>query len=102
MLRQPPRSTLFPYTTLFRSSATVTVSGSVESSVSFVTVNGQPVTVTGGRSSTSGALSLGSNELFVEATEAAGNTATTSQDVSYVPQGVSIAKTSFEPMLIAI
>ena len=73
------------------SSATVTVSGSVESSVSFVTVNGQPVTVTGGRYSTSVALSFGSNVIFVEATDAAGNTATTSQAVSYVPQGVSTA-----------
>jgi len=73
------------------SSATVTVGGSVESSVSFVTVNGQPVTVTAGRYSTSVALSFGSNVIFVEATDAAGNTATTSQAVSYVPQGVSIA-----------
>jgi len=54
-------------------------------------VNGQPVTVTAGRYSTSVALSFGSNVIFVEATDAAGNTATTSQAVSYVPQGVSIA-----------
>src|SRR5437667_210520 len=68
------------------SSATVTVTGSVENSVSFVTVNGQPVTVSGGRYSASVALSFGSNVIFVQATDAAGNTATTSQAVSYVPQ----------------
>ncbi len=73
------------------SSATVTVTGSVENSVSFVTVNGQPVTVSGGRYSASVALSFGSNVIFVQATDAAGNTATTSQAVSYVPQGVSTA-----------
>src|SRR5438552_3115312 len=73
------------------SSATVTVTGSVENSVSFVTVNGQPVTVSGGRYSASVALSFRSNLIFVQATDAAGNTATTSQAVSYVPQGVSTA-----------
>jgi len=73
------------------SSATVTVSGTVESSIAFVTVNGQPVTVSSGHYSTSVALSFGSNVIFVEATDAAGNTATTSEAVSYVPQGVSTA-----------
>ncbi len=73
------------------SSATVTVSGSVETGISFVTVNGQPVTVSAGRYSTSIALSFGSNVIFVEATDAAGNTATSSRAVSYVPQGVSTA-----------
>jgi len=73
------------------SSATVTVSGTVESSIAFVTVNGQPVTVSAGRYSTSVALSFGSNVIFVEATDAAGNTATTSRAVSYVPQGVTTA-----------
>src|SRR5260370_8879225 len=29
MIRRPPRSTLFPYTTLFRSGGTITVSGVV-------------------------------------------------------------------------
>src|SRR5437016_11222129 len=29
MIRRPPRSTLFPYTTLFRSSDTLTVAGSI-------------------------------------------------------------------------
>src|SRR2546428_585276 len=73
------------------SSATVTVSGTVESTITFVTVNGQPVTVTNGRYSASVALSFGSNVIFVEATDAAGNRATTSTAVSYVPQGVTTA-----------
>jgi len=73
------------------SSATVTVSGTVESTIAFVTVNGQPVTVTNGRYSASVALSFGSNVIFVEATDAAGNRATTSTAVSYVPQGVTTA-----------
>jgi len=71
------------------STATITVSGSVESSIAFVTVNGQPVAVSGGSYSTSVALSFGSNVIFVEATDGAGNTATTSQAVWYVPQGVT-------------
>src|SRR2546422_7102707 len=29
MIRRPPRSTLFPYTTLFRSGGTLTISGAV-------------------------------------------------------------------------
>src|SRR3712207_6912762 len=43
MIRRPPRSTLFPYTTLFRSSATLTAGGNpvVGKSVSF-TLNGNP------------------------------------------------------------
>ena len=73
------------------SSATVTVSGTVESTITFVTVNGQPVTVTNGRYSASVALSFGSNVIFVEATDAAGNRATASTAVSYVPQGVTTA-----------
>src|SRR5258708_13862606 len=34
MIRRPPRSTLFPYTTLFRSTSTSTASGTGESSSS--------------------------------------------------------------------
>jgi len=69
------------------SAATITVTGTVESTITFVTVNGQPVTATSGRYSASVALSFGSNVIFVEATDAAGNRATTSTAVSYVPQG---------------
>src|SRR5256885_14084934 len=36
MIRRPPRSTLFPYTTLFRSNVTVTTAGSPESSAAAV------------------------------------------------------------------
>src|SRR5207247_11021097 len=71
--------------------ASVTVSRRVASSVSFLTLNGQAVTVMGRRYATSVALSFVSNVIFVEATDAAGKTATTSQAVSYVPQGVSTA-----------
>jgi hypothetical protein len=73
------------------SSASITVTGAVESGIGFVTVNGQPVTVSGGRYTATVALSFGSNVIFVEATDAAGNSAVTSQAVSYVPQGVSTA-----------
>src|SRR5207249_4331778 len=48
-------------------------------------------TVTNGRYSASVTLSFGSNVIFVEATDAAGNRATTSTAVSYVPQGVTTA-----------
>src|SRR5437762_10947381 len=37
MIRRPPRSTLFPYTTLFRSSRTVAVSGRQELTATHVT-----------------------------------------------------------------
>src|SRR3989442_14925947 len=40
MLRPPPRSTLLPYTTLFRSDAGCTISGSVFTSSATVTGNG--------------------------------------------------------------
>lgn len=73
------------------SNPTVTVSGTVESGVSFVTVNGQPVTVSAGTYSAQVALSFGPNVIFVEATDAAGNRATTSQAVSYIPAGISTA-----------
>ena len=73
------------------SASTIAVSGTVESAIPFVTVNGQPVTVTNGRYSASVTLSFGSNVIFVEATDAAGNRATTSTAVSYVPQGVTTA-----------
>jgi len=73
------------------SSASITVTGAVESGIGFVTVNGQPFTVSGGRYTATVALSFGSNVIFVEATDAAGNSAVTSQAVSYVPQGVSTA-----------
>jgi len=73
------------------SSPTVTVSGTVESGISFVTVNGQPVPVTGGAYSTDVALSFGANVIFVEATDSAGNRAITSAAVSYVPTGVTTA-----------
>ena len=73
------------------SSATITVSGTVESGISFVTVNGQPVAVTGGTYSTPVALSFGSNVIFVEATDGAGNRAVMSAAVSYVPTGVTTA-----------
>ncbi|MFQ5907303.1 MAG: S8 family serine peptidase [Thermoplasmata archaeon] len=72
-------------------SATVTVSGTVESGVNFVTVNGQPVPAAGGQFSTDIALSFGSNEIFVEATDTAGNTKTIAAAVSYVPTGVTVA-----------
>ncbi|MEE9593043.1 MAG: Ig-like domain-containing protein, partial [Thermoplasmata archaeon] len=73
------------------SSATITVSGTVESGINFVTVNGQPVPVSAGAFSTDVALSFGSNEIFVEATDAAGNTKAIVAAVSYVPSGVSVA-----------
>ncbi len=72
-------------------SATVTVSGTVESGINFVTVNGQPVPASGGQFSTEVALSFGSNEIFVEATDAAGNTKAIAAAVSYVPSGVTVA-----------
>src|SRR2546425_12419333 len=44
MIRRPPRSTLFPYTTLFRSyTATVTSPTSTGSGVFVATLGGQPV-----------------------------------------------------------
>jgi len=75
------------------SNPTVTVSGTVETGtgISFVTVNGQPVTVSGGTYSAVVALSFGANVVFVEATDSAGNRATTSAAVSYVPTGISTA-----------
>ncbi|NIN69793.1 MAG: hypothetical protein GTO63_34955 [Anaerolineae bacterium] len=73
------------------SGATITVSGTVESGISFVTVNGQPVGVTNGQYSTEVALSFGSNEIFVEATDGAGNVNSVSAAVSYVPTGVSVS-----------
>lgn len=73
------------------SGATVTVSGTVESGIGFVTVNGQPVGVTNGQYSTEVALSFGSNEVFVEATDGAGNVNSRSAAVSYVPTGVSVS-----------
>ena len=72
-------------------SATVTVSGTVESGINFVTVNGQPVPVTAGAFSTDVALSFGSNEIFVEATDAAGNSKAIAAAVSFVPSGVTVA-----------
>ena len=73
------------------SSATVSVTGTVDSAISFVTVNGQPITVSSGRYTADVALSFGSNLIFVQATDAAGNTATVSRAVSYVPSGVTTA-----------
>jgi uncharacterized protein YfaP (DUF2135 family) len=73
------------------SSATVTVSGTVEAGIGFVTVNGQPVAVSGGSFSQDVVLSLGPNEIFVEATDAAGNSALVSTSVSYIPTGVTAA-----------
>ena len=73
------------------SSATISVSGAVESGISFVTVNGQPIAVSGGRYSTDVVLSLGANEIFVTATDGAGNSRTVSAAVSYVPTGVTTA-----------
>ena len=72
-------------------SATITVSGTVESGINFVTVNGQPVPVSAGAFSTDVALSFGSNEIFVEATDGAGNTKAVVAAVSYVPSGVTVA-----------
>src|SRR2546422_11775990 len=43
MIRRPPRSTLFPYTTLFRSSATAGTAVSTPPSVIVKDVNGNPV-----------------------------------------------------------
>ncbi|MFQ5870964.1 MAG: S8 family serine peptidase [Candidatus Geothermarchaeales archaeon] len=73
------------------SDATITISGTVESGIAFVTVNGQPVPVSGGQYSTEVALSFGPNEIFVEATDAAGNTKTVSASISFVPTGVTVA-----------
>jgi len=73
------------------SSATITVTGTVESGISFVTVNGQPVAVSGGRFSAEVVLSFGPNIVFVEATDEAGNRAMASAAVSYVPTGVTSA-----------
>src|SRR5690554_7499359 len=36
MIRRPPRSTLFPYTTLFRSIPTINVSNEVASAITFI------------------------------------------------------------------
>ncbi len=63
----------------------------MESGIAFVTVNGQPVAVSGGRYSTEVALSNGPNEIFVQATDAADNTATRTATVSFVPTGVTVA-----------
>src|SRR3712207_8050108 len=41
MIRRPPRSTLFPYTTLFRSSVCGTVSGAVNPNEAFLGIRGQ-------------------------------------------------------------
>ncbi len=71
------------------SSPTVVVKGTVESGISFVTVNGQPVSASGGTYEQEVALSFGSNVIFVEATDGAGNRRTLSAAVSYVPTGVT-------------
>ena len=73
------------------SGPTVTVSGTVEAGISFVTVNGAPVPVTGGQYSTDVALSYGANTIFVTATDAAGNPTTMTATVSYIPTGVNTA-----------
>lgn len=73
------------------SGPTVTVSGTVESGISFVTVNGAPVPVTNGAYSTDVALSFGANTIFVTATDAAGNPTTVTATVSYIPAGVNTA-----------
>src|SRR2546422_11457840 len=44
MIRRPPRSTLFPYTTLFRSTGTITLSGENLKPGSRVLVSGEGVT----------------------------------------------------------
>src|SRR5256885_11477644 len=44
MIRRPPRSTLFPYTTLFRSWLAVTNHKSVESAPSVAKINETPTT----------------------------------------------------------
>src|SRR3989440_97549 len=54
MIRRPPRSTLFPYTTLFRSSLTVTPPPLP--TVSSLTLN--PTSVTGGTQSSTGTVTL--------------------------------------------
>jgi hypothetical protein len=73
------------------STATITVEGSVETGIAFVTVNGAPVPVSGGLYSADVTLSLGANVIFVEATDAAGNSVTVSGAVSFVPTGVTTA-----------
>src|SRR2546430_10678794 len=52
MIRRPPRSTLFPYTTLFRSSktASLTVAPAGSATLSAIALN--PASVTGGSPST--------------------------------------------------
>lgn len=73
------------------SGPTVTVSGTVESGISFVTVNGAPVPVTNGEYSTDVALSYGPNTIYVTAADAAGNPTTATVSVSYIPTGVNTA-----------
>src|SRR3712207_8742519 len=48
MIRRPPRSTLFPYTTLFRSSVTVDVEGNVQlrNTSPQIYVDGRPTILT--------------------------------------------------------
>ncbi len=49
------------------------------------------MSVSGGQYSTDVALSNGPNEIFVGATDAAGNTATVFASISFVPTGVTVA-----------
>src|SRR3989454_8692728 len=56
MIRRPPRSTLFPYTTLFRSSASVVVGGTLQFGTYAKRRNGDSVTVGVAWSATGGSI----------------------------------------------